>query len=146
MMARDILAIQAAGVGIEREFSIAGSFNLDERSYSSRVLSALMIVNHYQSEENRDSKRGYYLELRVEEITPEEIEAEEDEDNMVIDAVLQNLAINYISDDNEYEDEGGDQDKDEEEHEEIIEPLARTRTRGTPVAGRELRRLPRRFY
>jgi len=42
-MARDILAIQAAGVGIKREFNIAGAFNGKNKSYSPAVLSVLMI-------------------------------------------------------------------------------------------------------
>jgi hypothetical protein len=63
MMARYIFATQAAGVGTEREFSIAGSFNLDDRTYSPAVLSALAICNHYQNEESRVAKKRYYLEL-----------------------------------------------------------------------------------
>ena len=50
MMARDVLCIQAAGVGIEREFSIAAAFNPNNKTYSAPVLRALMIVNHAQSE------------------------------------------------------------------------------------------------
>jgi hypothetical protein len=155
MMARDILAIQAAGVGIEREFSIAGSFNLDERTYSSGVLSALMIINHHQSEENRDSKRGYYLGLRVEAITDEDLKAEEDEDNEAVSAVLRNLAINYISDDDDSGVEDEDEDHDDSETEEdegqedVLESLVKTRmirTLAIPIESQSrIRRMPRRF-
>jgi hypothetical protein len=113
MMARDILAIQAAGVGIERGFSIAGSFNLDDRTYSPQVLSALMVCNHYQSEENRDSKKRYYLELRVEQISAEDIVIEEEDDTEAI-ALTAALTESYISDDNEDVIEG-DNESDEEQ-------------------------------
>jgi hypothetical protein len=45
-MARDILTIQAAGIGIKREFNIAGAFNGKNKLYSPVILSALMICNN----------------------------------------------------------------------------------------------------
>lgn len=101
MMARDILSVQAAGVGIEREFSIAASFNTDNRTFSAPTLAALMICNHFQSEENRISQRRYFLELRQETITPEELEAEEADDREAAGKVISDLAENYISDHDE---------------------------------------------
>jgi hypothetical protein len=111
MMARDILAVQAAGVGIEREFSIASNFNLDDRSYSAEVLSALMVCNHFQGEQNRDAKKRYYLEQRVEEITPEDLEAEEEEEDFALSNIMADLATDYISDSNEAEDEECDSEE-----------------------------------
>jgi hypothetical protein len=105
MMAREILAIQAAGVGIEREFSIAGNFNLDNRTYSAEVLSALMVSNHAMNEENRVIRMAYYLQCRVEVIKEDDIEAEDAENNAVVIDVLQNIATIDISDgeDEDYE-------------------------------------------
>lgn len=111
-MARDILAIQAAGVGIEREFSIARNFNQDNRTYSAAVLGALMVCNHHQSEENFIAKRDFYIQLRVEEVSPEELVAEEEQDTLATDAVAKGLVEIYISDDDERDSE--DEDKEAE--------------------------------
>lgn len=102
MLARDILAIQAAGVGIEREFNHAGGFIQDNRAYGSETLSALMIGHHYLGEINYASKRDYYLSAaRLEEIDAEEMEAEIEEDKRQMQEILTGLIQVEISDDEE---------------------------------------------
>jgi hypothetical protein len=123
-MARDVLAIQAAGVGIEREFSIASAFNHDNRSYSGPVLGALMVCNHAQSEDIHAAKQEYFLRIRMEEIDSNDLEAEiqlDAEDRL---RVIQGLADNFISDNEEESDEAnsdngtssGDSDHEIEEN------------------------------
>jgi hypothetical protein len=46
---------------MEREFSIAGNFNINNRLYSSEVLGTLIIVNYALGKENRINKFQYYL-------------------------------------------------------------------------------------
>ncbi|SRR6266700_3043491 len=99
-MARDILAIQAAGVGIEREFNIARMFDLDNRSYSTKTMSALMICHHAQAEEIREDRINYFISGRVETISPEELIIEKAEAQ---DDLLDQLQGNYISDDEDDE-------------------------------------------
>ena len=95
-MARDILAVQAAGVSIEQEFSIASSFTQDNRTYSTSTLSALMVCNHSQFESDRQDQIRYYLHLRVEEVEEDEylIEKLEQEE----EDFIQDLQQSYISD------------------------------------------------
>jgi hypothetical protein len=111
MMARDILSIQAAGVGIEREFSIARNFNGDNTRYSPAVLGALMVCNHAQSEDINEAKRDYYIRLREEEIGEEDLAAEQEQDAKATEQVLTGLTTIYVSDD----DEGGDSDAEGED-------------------------------
>jgi hypothetical protein len=146
MMARDILAIQAAGVGIEREFSIARSFNQDNKTYSPAVLSALMICNHHQSEEVREAKRDYYIRLREEEITDEELVAELEQDVRATEELLKGLTIIYVSDNDERDgDDVDDDDEDDSDHEEVAQiiehvqrsqPRVQKRARISTITGR----------
>jgi len=119
-MARDILAIPAAGVGIEREFSIASCFNQDNRGYSAAVLGALMVCNHHQAEVNLTAKRDYYISLRMEQITDEELEAEIQEDEEAIRAVLTGMREISISD-----------DESDEESDDLLELRPSTYIRGS---------------
>lgn len=122
MIARDILAIQAAGVGIEREFSIARNFNADNRRYSPAVLRALMMCNHFQNEEVRETKRDFFIRLREEEITDEELLAEQEQDALATEQVLLGLRTIYISDTDERDESEQEDDNNEynDEQEVII--------------------------
>jgi hypothetical protein len=151
MMARDILAIQGAGVGIEREFSIAGNFNLDNRTYSSDLLSALMVCNHAQNEENRAIRFHYYLACRMEPIEADDMEAEEEEDAAQQQAVIGQLVTIDISDDEddyELDSELSDVDSqmlaNEEVEEETTTAVGSSIACGTPARGTPVRVLPAR--
>jgi len=99
MMARDVFAVQAAGVGVEREFSIAGMFNGDDKSYSDKVLGALMVCNHAQSEENRADKFDYYsIHCRITPVLPEELADERDDQFLQLNSLVRTLESIDISD------------------------------------------------
>jgi hAT family C-terminal dimerisation region len=116
MMARDIFAIQAAGVGIEREFSIAGNFNVDNRTYSDEVLGALMIVNHAQSEENRVSKFDYFsIHARTTPVADTELDGERVDHRRELDSLVDILTHIEISDDEDSDEDDFDRFKELEE-------------------------------
>jgi hypothetical protein len=99
MMARDVFAIQAAGVGVEREFSIAGMFNGDNKSYSDKVLGALMVCNHAQSEENRADKFDYYsIHCRMTPVLLDELPDERDDQVLQLNSLVRTLDYLDISD------------------------------------------------
>jgi hypothetical protein len=111
MMARDYFAIQAAGVGIEREFNIARMFNQDNRTYGAQIMASLMICNHRQAEANLVLKQEFYVRSRVEDMTPEELEAELEADEEATAAVIRGLHIIAISDDEEDDEEDDEDDR-----------------------------------
>jgi hypothetical protein len=107
MMARDVFSIQAAGVGVEREFSIAGAFNVDSKTYSDAVLGALMVCNHAQSEENRADRFDYYsIHCRTEVVEEEQMEGERDDHQTQLNSLVQTLDQVDISDTEELDNDG----------------------------------------
>jgi hypothetical protein len=106
-MARDVFSIQAAGVGVEREFSIAGAFNVDSKTYSDAVLGALMVCNHAQNEENRADRYDYYsIHCRVETVENDELEGERDDHQKQLNSLVQTLGQVDISDTEEVDEDG----------------------------------------
>jgi hypothetical protein len=128
MMARDIFAIQAAGVGVEREFSIAGNFNVDNRVYGDEVLGALMICNHAQSEENRASKFDYYsIQARATPVKDDELEGELDDHDNLLDSLIQSLSSAGDISDGEDEEYRSFNHIDERANDDNITPMPRGR-------------------
>jgi len=83
---RDILCILAASGGVEREFSVAAEFDQDNRAYSAKTLSDLMICNYHITKQNLEIKKQYYLHCRVETIVDDDIEEEIQEAEEVVRA------------------------------------------------------------
>jgi hAT family protein len=123
-LARDILAIPAASSGVEREFSIAGEFDQDNRSYSAKTLSALMICNHRIVEENLDMMKRYYLGVLADSIPDNEVEAEVEDVKEVsthTNELIKALRLEGISDgegSSDEEDEENEEDEEDEEEDE----------------------------
>ena len=55
MVARDILAVPAAGVGCERVFSVAGALYDHRKNFHPDTFSAMMMVRFYDQKENADA-------------------------------------------------------------------------------------------
>ena len=128
MMARDIFVIQAAGVGVEREFSIAGNFNVDNRVYGDEVLGALMVCNHAQSEENRASKFDYYsIQARATPVKNDELEGELDDHDNLLDSLVQSLSSAGDISDSEDDEYRGFSHIDEHANDDNITPMHRGR-------------------
>jgi hypothetical protein len=100
MMVKDIFAIQAAGVGVEREFSIASNFNTDNKTYGPQVLGALMVNNHEQSVDARQHLWDYYsIQARENHVSDVEIEEERaDRDANLSAFITQLTSLDDISD------------------------------------------------
>jgi hypothetical protein len=120
MMARDVFSIQAAGVGVEREFSIAGQFNLDNRTYSSAILGALMICNHTQFEENVAIGDSFAIDYYSVDLCSDNLlldEAEKDierkEAELQLGTLIQSLKIIDISDGEDESDDELDGEQDQ---------------------------------
>ena len=96
-LARDYLAIQAAGVGCERVFSEAGHLYDSQRHYQPNTFSAIMLVNHFDKQQNQDS--NFHLDLQSNElITEAELKEElETRHNELMDE----MSGHYISEDEE---------------------------------------------
>ncbi|TID27237.1 histone H3 [Venturia nashicola] len=100
MMVKDLFAIQAAGVGVEREFSIASNFNTDDKSYSAQVLGALMVSNHEQTVDSKQHILDYYsMGRRDVHITEDELAAERAEQTKELVRIVDEMQrLDEISD------------------------------------------------
>ena len=112
---RDIYCIPAASSGVEREFSIAAEYDQDNRGYSTKVLSDLMITQHRIAEQNLEMKKQYYLRCcRVEAVYDDDLEEEvkEMEEALQQSLVLYNaLRLQDISDGEDSNEEDFDEDE-----------------------------------
>ena len=73
MVARDILAVPAAGVGCERVFSVAGALYDYRKNFHPDTFSAMIMVRFYDQKENADTSLHVDLEeeesMSVEDLT-----------------------------------------------------------------------------
>lgn len=99
-MVKDIFAIQAAGVGVEREFSIASAFNTNNKAYTAPVLCALMVSNHEQTIDAKNTLWDYYsIHSRENVVNDMEVEAEREDFQTTLKGFVASLTnLNDISD------------------------------------------------
>ena len=104
MVARDILAVPAAGVGCERVFSVAGALYDHRKNFHPDTFSAMMMVRFYDQKENADASLHLDLEeeesMSLEDLTNEMQRRHED-----ITQVFQKVYIRDEEDDNNDEDQ-----------------------------------------
>lgn len=96
-MARDILAVQGAGVGVERVFSIARSNFKFNRPYAPDTFRAILMTQQFMREQEQEAKR-MLDELDDAELSAEEAEQEcKERQDELEDIIL----LDHISDDDE---------------------------------------------
>ena len=104
MVARDILAVPAAGVGCERVFSVAGALYDHRKNFYPDTFSAMMMVRFYDQKENADASLHVDLEeeesMSLEDLTNEMQRRHED-----LTQVFQKVYISDEEDDNNDEDQ-----------------------------------------
>jgi hypothetical protein len=98
-MARDNLAVPAAGVGCERVFSTAGALYDHRKSYNPATFSALMMVRFHDQKENSQAKLDADLAAE-EEMTTEDLNKEMEKRVSELQIVYNK---HYISDDDDDE-------------------------------------------
>ena len=96
-IARSILASPAAGVGNERDFSIAGDIYNANQHFSPSTFSSIMVLNRYNYKSNENMYRHADL-LTDETITEQELEEEVQQRRIILIKAIDNQ---YISDDEE---------------------------------------------
>jgi len=94
MMARDVLSIPAAGVSVEREFSIARAKTFWNRNYDAKTFEQIMLIVHARRQEDEDVHRM----LDDPMLTKEENDFEEKERKLDIDRAT---VDGFISDEEE---------------------------------------------